>query len=202
MNDHARLLYMGHASIRIVTADEKAIYIDPYVGDYSLPADLILVTHGHGDHNAVDKVEKRNKDCRLITWKEALADGRHQCFDLGYVKVEAVEAGNNPNHHLDDCVGYLLSFPDDISVYISGDTSKTEQMASLSEKDIDYAFYCCDGKFNMDMKEAEECSFLVKAKHSIPYHMVFGKFFDEEIAKSFKGYNPMVVEEGEEIVLR
>ena len=38
------LLYMGQASIRIVTPENKVIYIDPYAGDaYDLPADLILV---------------------------------------------------------------------------------------------------------------------------------------------------------------
>ena len=31
--EHARLLYMGQASIRIVTAENKVIYIDPYAGD-------------------------------------------------------------------------------------------------------------------------------------------------------------------------
>ena len=33
---------MGHSSLRILTAEDKVIYIDPYVGDYSIPADLIL----------------------------------------------------------------------------------------------------------------------------------------------------------------
>ena len=50
----ARLLYQGHASLRIVTAEGMVIYIDPYAGEgYDLPADLILVTHNHSDHNAV-----------------------------------------------------------------------------------------------------------------------------------------------------
>ena len=58
--DAATLLYMGQASMRIVTAEGKVIYIDPYAGDYTMPADLILVTHGHFDHCAVEKVENRN----------------------------------------------------------------------------------------------------------------------------------------------
>ena len=38
------LLYMGQASLRIVTSEDKVIYIDPYAGDaYDLPADLILI---------------------------------------------------------------------------------------------------------------------------------------------------------------
>ena len=44
----ARLLYQGHGSLRIVAAKGKVIYIDPYAGKgYDLPADLILVSHGH-----------------------------------------------------------------------------------------------------------------------------------------------------------
>ena len=39
------LLYMGQASIRIVTGQGKVIYIDPYAGGaYDLPADLIIGT--------------------------------------------------------------------------------------------------------------------------------------------------------------
>ncbi len=85
------LIYMGQASIRIVTAEGKVIYIDPYAGDqYDLPADLSLVTHGHFDHCDIDKVTNRNEDCQIITHKEAVIDGVHQVFDLPYVRVEAV----------------------------------------------------------------------------------------------------------------
>jgi len=39
----AALLYQGHASLRLTTAEGKVIYIDPYAGTgYDLPADLIL----------------------------------------------------------------------------------------------------------------------------------------------------------------
>ena len=96
-SESAKLLYLGHASLRIKVGD-KVIYIDPFAGKYNEAADLILVTHDHFDHNQIDKVEKRNPDCQVITWKEALEGGKHQSFDLGYVNIEAVEAGNNPNH--------------------------------------------------------------------------------------------------------
>ena len=34
--------------------------MDPYAGEgYDLPANLILVSHGHPDHNAVDLIENR-----------------------------------------------------------------------------------------------------------------------------------------------
>lgn len=75
----ATLLYQGKASIRIVTAEGKIIYIDPYAGaGYGLPADLILVTHAHFDHSSIETVQSQNDNCVIITQEEALADGVHQ----------------------------------------------------------------------------------------------------------------------------
>lgn len=201
---NAKLLYMGQASIRITTAEGKVIYIDPYAGEgYEPAADLILVTHSHYDHNGVDKVKNRNSGCRIITWNEAIADGEHQAFDLGYVKVEAVEAGYNRWHDVSECVGYVLTLSDGVSVYVTGDTSKTRQMPELAVKKIDYAFFCCDGVFNMDLDEAAECAALVQAKHSIPYHVLAqdGVYFDRARAEQFKADNRLIIDEGEEINL-
>ena len=201
----AKLLYMGHASMRITTPEDKVIYIDPFVGDgYGPAADLILVTHDHYDHTELGKVENRNPDCQIITWKEALEGGEHQTFDLGYATVEAVEAGYNKNHDVTKCVGYVITLSDGVSIYVSGDTSTTEQMPSLAEKKIDYAFFCCDGVYNMDCEEASKCAAMVQAKHSIPYHMTAadtGVFFNQETAEEFDADNRLIVGEGEEIEL-
>jgi L-ascorbate metabolism protein UlaG (beta-lactamase superfamily) len=200
-----RLLYMGHASLRITTPEGKVIYIDPYAGQgYEPAADLILVTHGHYDHFDTDKVENRNPDCRIITWKEALADGTHQTFDLGFAAVEAVEAGNNQYHSTDECVGYVMVLTDGTSVYVTGDTSTTQQMPSLAEKEIDYAFFCCDGIYNMDLEEAAQCAELVGAKHNTPYHMTAadsGALFDRTRAEQFEVPNLLIIEDGQEIEL-
>ena len=201
----AKLLYMGHASLRITTPEGKTIYIDPYAGDgYEPAADLILVTHSHFDHTMLDKIANRAADCRIITWKEALRGGKHQTFDLGYVTAQAVEAGYNRNHNVKECVGYVLTLSDGVTVYVSGDTSKTKQMPSLAVKQIDYAFFCCDGVYNMDLAEAAECASLVGAKHNIPYHIIAAKgdaVFDHARAEQFAAANRLILDPGEEIEL-
>ena len=65
----ATLTWLGHASIRLTLPDERVILIDPWLTDNpSCPDDLknptrcdvILLTHGHGDH--VGDVERLVKE--------------------------------------------------------------------------------------------------------------------------------------------
>lgn len=204
-NMAATLLYQGHASIRIVTGEGKVIYIDPFMGDgYDMAADLILMTHGHYDHTQDKLIKKRNEDCTVITWKEALVKGEYVDTDLGYVSVEPVEAGYNKNHKATECVGFVLTFSDGIKAYFSGDTSTTPSMGDLADKEIDYAFICCDGVYNMDVTEASECAKLIKAKHTIPYHMAPANKnggFDQSTADSFDATGKIILKPGEELVL-
>lgn len=197
----AALLYQGHGSIRITTQEGKVIYIDPYAGEgYDKPADLILVSHQHGDHNQIGLISNKNPDCAIITEADALKDGKHQKFDMGYVSVEAVEAANK-NHDPTQCVGFILTLSDGVQVYLSCDTAKTGQMSTFAERKIDYAFFCCDGIYNMNREEASECAALVRAVHSIPYHMAPGELFNRKTAEEFRADGRLIVAAGEEISL-
>jgi L-ascorbate metabolism protein UlaG (beta-lactamase superfamily) len=194
-----KLYYQGHGSYRFTADDGRVIYVDPYAGDgYDLPADLILVTHGHGDHNQI-KLVTRKPDCRVITHEDALAGGEYNSFDVNGISIEAVEAKNlmhNPKH----CVGYLLTV-DGLKIYCSGDTSKTEQMSGFAARELDYAIFCGDGKFNMGLKEATECARIIGAKHNIIVHLKPGGLFDRGKAEKWDAPNKLIIEPGEETAL-
>jgi Predicted Zn-dependent hydrolases of the beta-lactamase fold len=196
----AKLLYQGHGSCRLTTDDGVVVYIDPYAGEgYDVDADIILVTHQHGDHNKIDIVPKKRR-CYIIQNDEALIDGEYHHFIVNGVKIQAVQAYNK-NHDISKCVGYVLE-TDGIKIYFAGDTSKTDEMTDLGLIGLDYALLPIDGKYNMNSEEGAECSEIINAKHTIPYHMLPGGLFDMEIAKAFKGKNKLIVSNGEEIELK
>lgn len=194
-----KLLYQGHASFRITTKDGVVIYVDPYAGEgYDTPADIILVTHKHNDHNDVELVTQKD-ECTVITQVEALEGGTHNTFSINGVEIEAVEA-NNSNHSRLFSVGYIITV-DGVKLYMAGDTSQTDKMATFAERELDYAFLPIDGVYNMDAVEAAECAELIGAKNNVPIHMSPGKLFNREIAETFDAPNRLIIEAGEEIEL-
>ena len=195
----AKLFYQGHGSFRITTDNNTVIYVDPYAGDgYDIPADLILVTHQHGDHNQCDLVTQK-ADCVIISNHESLIDGVHQNLEVKGIKIQAVQAYNK-NHDIKECVGYIIEV-DGIKIYAAGDTSQTEQMEKLSELMLDYALLPGDGYYNMSVEEAAKCARIIKAKHSIPIHLKPGALFDKETAEKFDVENRIIIEPNEEIDL-
>lgn len=188
--NNLKIEYLGHGSLKMFFND-KVCYIDPYAGDdYKEPADLILVTHQHSDHNQLSLV-KQNDGCKVFENFDAIGKEGYNKAEFFGMEVEPVEAYNK-NHKKEECVGYILRVNDKV-IYIAGDTSKTKQMEKLKDYNIDYAFLPMDGKFNMDIDEAIECEKLISAKHTIPYHMAPGELFDEERAKKFDTKSTLIM---------
>ena len=194
-----RLFYQGHGSFRLTTDDGRVIYVDPYAGEgYDKPADIILVTHQHGDHNQVELCTQ-NLGCTIISNVEALQGGKHNGFDINGIKIQAVEAYNK-NHDPAQCVGFIITI-DGVKIYACGDTSKTKQMETFSELDLDYALLCGDGVYNMGPEEAAECARLINARTNILIHIKPKALFDKEIALQWTAPNHTIIEPGEEMTL-
>ena len=194
-----KLFYQGHGSFRFIANDGRVIYVDPFAGSgYDLPADIILVSHQHSDHNQIDLCAK-NPDCKIITNVEALEGGKHGSFDIAGIQILAVEAYNK-NHDPKECVGFIITI-DDIKIYASGDTSTTKQMERFADLELDYAIFCGDGIYNMNIEEAAECARLIKAKNNIIIHLKPQALFDLEKAEAWGAPNKIIIQPNQEIEL-
>jgi len=194
-----KLFYQGHGSFRLTANDGRTIYVDPYAGEgYDIPADIILVSHQHGDHNQIQLCTQKS-DCKIITNEDALQGGQHNSFNIDGINVQAVEAYNK-NHDSAQCVGFIITI-DGIKIYACGDTSKTEQMKTFADMKLDYAILCGDGVYNMGLEEAAECARLIQAKHNIIIHLKPKELFDRELAEKWDAPNKIIIEPNEEISL-
>ena len=196
----AELLYQGHGSFRLTAEDKRVVYIDPYAGEgYDLAADLILVSHEHGDHNMVERVTKKN-DTVVLRARDMLIDGIYKTKEVRGIKIKAVPACNK-NHPVDRCVGFVI-YVDGLSFYFAGDTSTTNAMKdTLPGLKLDYAFLPTDGIYNMDVNEASRCAGIIGARHTVPVHMKPGALFSEEVAAKFSCEGKLVIRAGESVKL-
>jgi L-ascorbate metabolism protein UlaG (beta-lactamase superfamily) len=200
------LKWLGHASIKIKTNDAVVIYIDPYAGtDYSEPADIILVSHGHSDHNQIGKVTKK-ADCSIYSGQSADVGGSKMSagdsVDVKGIKIKAVEAYNS-NHPQGSGVGFVVEIHG-IKVYHAGDTGKIDEMAQLTAMHIDYALLCIDGIYNMSAAAAMEAVTLIKPKKAIPIHVAPPNATEQQKQENINQFTPpnkLIMAEGDTIYL-
>ncbi|MDL2317504.1 MBL fold metallo-hydrolase [Eubacteriales bacterium OttesenSCG-928-A19] len=194
-----RLLYQGHASFRLVSDKGVVIYVDPYAGEgYDLPADIVLITHHHPHHSALERVICRAKT-RVITDVEAQVNGIYNTFRIRRVGIRAVPATND-HHDPRETVGYIITV-DGVRIYAAGDTSETEAMGDMLWMKLDYALLPVDGVHNMNATNASICAARIGARYSIPYHTKPGELFNRDIARRFDIPSRLILEPGDEIDL-
>jgi len=182
----AELWFIGHGTL-MIKFNSTVIHIDPYssVADYqALPkADIILVTHQHGDHldlKAIGniKTEKTKIFCnRLSAPKlpdaEILDNG--SLVSYSEIKIEAVPAYNikherspgNPFHPKGEGNGYIMTLGNK-RIYIAGDTENIPEMEKL--KDIDVAFLPMNLPYTMTPDMVADAVKMFYPRILYPYH--------------------------------
>jgi L-ascorbate metabolism protein UlaG (beta-lactamase superfamily) len=193
--------FIGHGTL-MMEYNGKVIHIDPVsqFADYTkLPkADLVLVTHQHGDHLDPAAIEKISKPGMQVTLAKiclpkfpggtVLNNGESGI--VNGIRVEAVAAYNIKNergpglpfHPKGEGNGYILHF-DDLTVYVAGDTENTPEMKNL--KDIDIAFLPMNLPYTMTPDMVADAARSFKPKILYPYH--FGDTNTDQLGQLLKG---------------
>ena len=192
--------FIGHASL-MFKLNNFVIYVDPVrsMGNYdNLPkADLILVTHEHGDHLDAKLIEDLKKDGTVlfgnegsaakVPWAKAVKAG--DIKNVNNIGIEVVPAYNivhenspgKPYHPKGVGVGYILTIGDK-RIYVAGDTENTPEMKAL--KNIDVAFLPMNLPYTMTPAMVADAALAFKPKILYPYH--FGETNTNELIKLLK----------------
>jgi len=181
-----KMTFIGHGTL-MFEYNDLVIHIDP-VGRYAeyseMPdADIILITHHHGDHLDTDAITKIKKKETSILFSGSCAEkmengktmNNGDVQELNGIIVEAVPAYNlvhkrkdgNPYHPKGDGNGYILSFGDK-KVYVAGDTENIPEMKTF--KNIDIAFLPMNIPYTMTPEMVVDAVNMFNPKILYPYH--------------------------------
>lgn len=197
------MTFIGHGTL-MFEWNNLVIHIDPVTreADYTkLPdADLILVTHEHGDHldlTAINHV--LTDDCPVIMtqacldnledFKPAVVMKNGNTKTIKGIKIEAIPAYNiehkrpngQPYHPKGSGNGYILTFGD-TRVLIAGDTENIPEIKEL--KNIDIAFLPMNLPYTMSPEMVADAAKAFRPGILYPYH--FGNTNTNEIIELLK----------------
>jgi L-ascorbate metabolism protein UlaG (beta-lactamase superfamily) len=190
--------WLGHDSFRI-EGDGLVVYIDPWKLGDAPKADVILVSHEHGDHCSPEDVAKIQKPDTVIVTNATSAemlDGEIKVVKPGDeltvkgVHVQMVPAYNltkfrspgEPFHPKEaGHVGFVVTL-EGVRIYHTGDSDFIPEMSTI---ETDIALLPVSGIYVMTADEAVEAASAINPKLAIPMH-VGGGIGSLENADEFK----------------
>jgi L-ascorbate metabolism protein UlaG (beta-lactamase superfamily) len=162
------------------------IYVDPFkVPDGEPPADVLLLTHDHGDHLSPDDIARiRGAETKVFAGPAVTSKIEQPFTELSVgdsaeyrsLKVHAVPAytttklrdSGEPTHPKEaQHVGYRFEIGE-LSFYFAGDTDVIPEMEEIGP--VDYAFLPVSGVFVMTAEEAAEAAKIIQPSVAIPCH--------------------------------
>ncbi|RMG21315.1 MAG: metal-dependent hydrolase [Bacteroidetes bacterium] len=214
------ITYYGHACFGVEVGGKHLLF-DPFISPNekaahiavdSIPADYILISHGHEDHVAdVERIARRTgatlvSNFEIVSWFGAkglskghpMNHGGSWKFDFGRVKyVNAIHSSTLPDGSGGGNPGGFVVQSDAGTFYYSGDTALTYDMKLLGEQfQLDFAFLCIGDNFTMGVDDALLAADFIQCDHIIGMHYdTFGYIvIDHEAARAkFAAQNKQLV---------
>ncbi len=199
--------WLGHDSFRI-EAEGLVIYIDPYrlpAGD--LPeADLILITHHHGDHCSPQDVARiQAVETIIVTVADAASKLAGQVIRVKpneTVQVKGITVQTVPAYNTNkfrspgnlfhppqaNLVGFVLTL-EGLRLYHAGDSDRIPEMAQTQ---ADIALLPVSGTYVMTAEEAAQAAADIRPQIAIPMH-VGADIGSPAMAETFKTLCPVPV---------
>lgn len=171
--------WYGQSSLRMELAG-KVVWLDPVGVAVTEKADLILITHDHGDHYSPADVKKLSGPSTIVLAGfdspslTRIRPGDTKSF--GGLTVEAVSAYNavKKQFHPKSAgyCGFVLS-DGAVRLYAAGDTERIPEMKAIR---CDVAFLPLGQTYTMNsVAEAAEAALDVKASVAVPIHFGTGE---------------------------
>jgi L-ascorbate metabolism protein UlaG (beta-lactamase superfamily) len=174
---------LGHASV-MFEFDGMIIHVDPISreADYSqLPdADLIFITHEHGDHYDLSAIGEIKKDNTIMICNQGVKDKNTytdtlivmkngDSIEIKGITVKAVPAYNPEKKYHPKGVGngYVFTFGEK-NIYIAGDTENIPEMDNLGR--IDIAFLPMNLPYTMTPEQAADAAIRINPDILYIYH--------------------------------
>ena len=197
------ITWLGHATFLLVSPGGKRIVFDPWItGNPRSPdsakklgaLDLILLTHGHGDHtgDAVPLARSSNAHTiapyELSLWlgKKGLKNvtgmnpgGTFSGLGLSITMVPAIHSSSVEEDgqviYTGIATGFVVRFENGQTIYYSGDTSIFSDMRLIGELyKPEIAFLPIGDLFTMGPEQAAKASEMLGVKQIVPMH--YGTF--------------------------
>jgi L-ascorbate metabolism protein UlaG (beta-lactamase superfamily) len=205
LNSEVSFTWVGHGTWKVRSAKWKEVLIDPWVmNNPAAPAalkkvercDVMLVSHGHGDHigDAVE-IAKATKP-KIVTIVELgawltskgipqdsiIGANKGGTIDVDGIKVTLVHAEHSCGIqdgdrmvYAGEPVGFVVEFENGFTVYFACDTDVFGDMALIGElHKLDAAVLPIGGFYTMDPHRAAKAVSLLGVKTVLPMH--FGTF--------------------------
>ena len=216
-----KIKYFGHSTFSITTKKGEMLF-DPFITGNPLiedkdisqiKPDLILVTHGHGDHVAdVEAIAKQSdapivSNYEIVSWFEKkgvkghpLNHGGKAQFDVGMVKyVNAIHTSSLPDGSNGGDPGGFVVYDEDFSFYFAGDTALTMDMKliPLTCPKLDFAILPIGDNFTMGYEDASIAAEFIDCDKIIGCHYDTFGYIEIDKAAAIEAFK----KKGKELIL-